>query len=59
MPCGDGDVSFVRTTLPGPHLVNGVATLNKRFARHAPLTATYAGNVNFNGRSGTTTHQTN
>ena len=48
------------TLLGTATLVNGVATLNKSFKRGThPLTATYAGNANFNGSSGTRTHQTN
>ena len=48
------------TLLGTATLVNGVATLNKSFKRGThPLTATYAGNANFNGSSGTSTHQTN
>ena len=40
-------------------LVNGVATMTKNFRRGThPITATYAGNVNFNGSSGAVTHQT-
>ena len=47
------------TLLGTATLVNGVATMNKNFKRgtHA-LTATYAGNTNFNGSSGSVTHQT-
>ena len=38
-------------------LVNGVATLTKKFKKGThPLTATYAGDANFNGGSGGTTH---
>jgi hypothetical protein len=38
-------------------LVNGVATLTKKFKHGThPLTAAYAGNANFNGSSGGTTH---
>lgn len=48
------------TLLGTATLVNGVATLNKKFKRGThPLTATYAGNTNFNGSSGGATHQTN
>ena len=47
------------TLLGTATLVNGVATLNKSFKRGThPLTATYAGNANFNGASGAVTHQT-
>jgi hypothetical protein len=48
------------TLLGTATLVNGVATMNKSFKRGThPLTATYVGNTNFNGSSGSVTHQTN
>jgi hypothetical protein len=41
-------------------LVNGVATITIKFKKGAhPLTATYAGDANFTGSSGTRSHQTN
>jgi hypothetical protein len=47
------------TLLGSATLVNGVATINKSFKRGShPLTATYAGSANFDGSSGTVTHQT-
>jgi hypothetical protein len=47
------------TLLGTATLVNGVATFNKSFKRGShPLTATYAGNANFTGSSGSVTHQT-
>ena len=61
--CGhcDGHVEFREngTLLGTATLVNGIATMNKSFKRGThPLTATYAGNTNFNGSSGSVTHQT-
>jgi hypothetical protein len=48
------------TLLGTAPLVNGVATLSVTIRRGThPLTATYAGNANFNGSMGTRTHQTN
>ena len=41
-------------------LVNGVARITIKFKKGAhPLTATYAGDANFTGSSGTRAHQTN
>ena len=57
-----GTVEFREgTTLLGTAtLVNGVATMNKSFKRGThSLTATYVGNTNFNGSSGSVTHQVN
>ncbi|HEX6162282.1 MAG TPA: Ig-like domain repeat protein [Vicinamibacterales bacterium] len=47
------------TTLLGTAtLVNGVATMNKSFKKgNHPLTATFTGSANFNGSSGSVTHQ--
>lgn len=47
------------TLLGTATLVNGVATFNKNFKRGThPLTATYAGDANFTGSSGSVNHQT-
>jgi len=47
------------TLLGTATLVNGIATMNKSFKRGThPLTATYGGNTNFTGSSGSVTHQT-
>jgi hypothetical protein len=57
-----GTVQFRRgsTLLGTATLVNGVATLTKRFNRGThSLTATYVGNTNFNGSVGSATHQVN
>ncbi len=47
------------TLLGTATLVNGIATMSKSFKKGThPLTATYAGNTNFTGSSGSVTHQT-
>ena len=55
-----GTVTFRRngTVLGTATLVNGVATLTKKFSRGThSLTASYAGNTNFTSSSGAVTHQ--
>ena len=48
------------TLLGTATLVNGVATMTKNFKKGThPLTATYVGDTNFNGSSGSATHVTN
>jgi hypothetical protein len=59
-PTGTVEFRENGTLLGTATLVNGVATMNKNFKRGShPLTATYVGNTNFNGSSGSVTHQTN
>ena len=57
-----GTVQFRKgsTLLGTATLVNGVATLTKKFSRGThSLTATYVASTNFNGGVGSATHQTN
>jgi len=58
-PTGTVEFRENGTLLGTATLVNGVATMNKNFKHGThPLTATYAGSTNFNGSSGSVTHQT-
>jgi hypothetical protein len=60
MPTGVVEFRNNGVLLGTANLVNGVATLNKSFKRGShPLTATFVETANFNGSTGSKTHQVN